>query len=269
MPKNQKAPYRHADGSNCWTKDCSRSHVNSLNQAVTQQDFNAFIEAKEAEASIPKKDNFNMNTFSTQFVKWYQRNEAKGKFKDIINSFPPLEKINPQSIPPVGFIDAGGDFSFLLVGKGRGSRAEEAYYLQAKNFNDAVGQIINSNDRGDAPADEVNRKRLKKYFSEPVNVDQLRSSSKALNKIWNHPVFKDWNMDSSEIAKINAYGMKVDNEHAHLTQNEKALLLANTLAKRERLGSYNYRAGTDNEEWLETTTQLWAIYKIFDKEASK
>lgn len=44
-----KAPYRHSDGSDCYTVNCSRGHYTSADAAIAKGDINAFLDAKEAE----------------------------------------------------------------------------------------------------------------------------------------------------------------------------------------------------------------------------
>lgn len=44
----RNAPYRHSDGSGCWTKNCSLGNT-SVSAAVAHNDFNAFINAKQTE----------------------------------------------------------------------------------------------------------------------------------------------------------------------------------------------------------------------------
>lgn len=44
-----KAPYRHSDGSDCYTKNCSLGHYTSTDAAIAKGDINAFLDAKEAD----------------------------------------------------------------------------------------------------------------------------------------------------------------------------------------------------------------------------
>ena len=51
-----KAPYRHSDGSDCYTKNCSRGHVGTgVANALSNLDVNAFLDAKQAEATVQSK----------------------------------------------------------------------------------------------------------------------------------------------------------------------------------------------------------------------
>lgn len=51
-----KAPYRHSDGSDCYTKNCSRGHVGtSVANALSNLDVNAFLDAKQAESTVQSK----------------------------------------------------------------------------------------------------------------------------------------------------------------------------------------------------------------------
>lgn len=44
-----KAPYRHADGSDCYTRNCSRGHATPTDIAILNNNFDAYIAAKEKE----------------------------------------------------------------------------------------------------------------------------------------------------------------------------------------------------------------------------
>jgi hypothetical protein len=55
MNNKRKAPYSHSDGSNCWTKGCSRGHrsfTNAINPAkLTSSDINNYLKTRAAEES--------------------------------------------------------------------------------------------------------------------------------------------------------------------------------------------------------------------------
>ncbi len=48
----RKAPYSHTDGSNCWTKDCSRGHRKNLNQVPFEEKI--LMAIKELKAGFPE-----------------------------------------------------------------------------------------------------------------------------------------------------------------------------------------------------------------------
>lgn len=50
-----KAPYRHSDGSDCYTKNCSLGHYTNSDSAIAKGDINAFLDAKEQETK-PARD---------------------------------------------------------------------------------------------------------------------------------------------------------------------------------------------------------------------
>jgi RNA ligase len=43
------APYRHSDGSDCYTKNCSRGHANAVDIAILENNFDAYLAAKSEE----------------------------------------------------------------------------------------------------------------------------------------------------------------------------------------------------------------------------
>lgn len=48
-----KAPYRHSDGSDCYTKNCSLGHASPMEQAVLDNNFDAFLTAKNKTKTSP------------------------------------------------------------------------------------------------------------------------------------------------------------------------------------------------------------------------
>lgn len=48
-PTKQLAPYRHTDGSNCWTKNCSLDHMGASNSFIKANDVSGFLSARELE----------------------------------------------------------------------------------------------------------------------------------------------------------------------------------------------------------------------------
>lgn len=44
-----KAPYKHGDGSDCYTVNCSRGHYTSSDSAISKGDINGYMEAKMQE----------------------------------------------------------------------------------------------------------------------------------------------------------------------------------------------------------------------------
>lgn len=48
-----KAPYRHGDGSDCYTKDCSLGHASPVERAILDNNFDAFLTAKQGQENTP------------------------------------------------------------------------------------------------------------------------------------------------------------------------------------------------------------------------
>lgn len=48
-----KAPYRHSDGSDCYTKDCSLGHASPVECAILDNNFDAFLTAKQGQENTP------------------------------------------------------------------------------------------------------------------------------------------------------------------------------------------------------------------------
>lgn len=48
-----KAPYRHSDGSDCYTKNCSLGHASPIDVAILDNNFDAFLAAKQSKENTP------------------------------------------------------------------------------------------------------------------------------------------------------------------------------------------------------------------------
>lgn len=69
---NRSAPYRHADGTDCYTKDCSLGHVSSVHQAVLDRNVSAYLTARAAEdKSAQRVNTFRSLEYGTPLYKTF------------------------------------------------------------------------------------------------------------------------------------------------------------------------------------------------------
>lgn len=261
------APYTHAsDGSNCWTKNCSRGHVNGVQEAVTSQDFDAYVVAREQQTTP-----YNMTAFHRNFGKWTAKHTTNRTVPEVITNKTLLPKILAKTLPPLVYTKDGQNQIFTFAGEYNKDYAssDTSVLIKGKTLEQAAANVVKSDytpvEEDFGTENKANHKKLKAYFSQEGSVEGLKQRSKAISKAWDNKAYYHMDLDASTISKIHAYGVQVDNDYPHLDDSEKAVILAETMGKRESFWAYKYAAGSDNEEWQSNVADVWSIYKQMDK----
>ena len=89
----RSSPYKHSDGSGCWTKNCSLGHRSDIQNAVSNGDISAFFEAKSTQQVKPGlKELSDMFGSSIKKDKTKRNIEQTKKAKSISSQIPDWKK---------------------------------------------------------------------------------------------------------------------------------------------------------------------------------
>lgn len=264
---NRIAPYTHAlDGSNCWTKNCSRGHVNGVNEAVTAQDFDAYVEAREQQAKT-----YNLASFHKKFAKWAAKHAADNTMPEVLVNKTVLPKILAKTIPPLLYTKDGQNQIFTFAGDYNTDydNADTSVIIKGRTLEQAAANVIKPDyvpvEENFGTENKTNHRKLKAYFGQEGSIEDLKKREKAITKVWNNKAYDDLRLDASAVSKIHAYGVQTDRDYPHLEDPDKAVILAETMGKRESFWAYKYAVGSDNEEWQSHVVDTWSIYKQMEK----
>lgn len=81
-----KAPYRHGDGSDCYTINCSRGHYTSADAAVSKRDINAFLDAKLTENNVQTKSLEEMGFVPRTSLDTPKKNKESKGFRKVLKT---------------------------------------------------------------------------------------------------------------------------------------------------------------------------------------